>query len=494
MDTQEKIRAFIEQPRELPPRRGVEERLQDSLEIYEPFPEEKVYQQAARCMDCGIPFCHAGCPLGNRIPDWNDLVYRQNWKEAYRELKATNNFPEFTGRICPAPCESACVLSLIEDPVTIEQIEKEIVEHAFQAGWVIAQMPEYRTGKRVAVIGSGPAGLACADQLNQAGHFVTVFERDRYPGGLLRYGIPDFKLEKAVVERRIHLMEQEGVVFKTGVHVGVDLSMDELDPFDATVLCVGATKPRDLAIPGREFEGIHFAWDYLSQHNQRVSGEIAQYPDVERIHAQGKHVIVIGGGDTGSDCVGTANRQGAASVTQFELMPTPPEERMPHQPWPYYPMLLRTSSSHEEGVDRHWSIMTRRFEGREGRLESLVTVHVTVGRGADGRMKIEEIAGTEQVWPAQLVLLAIGYAGPEQDGVIGKLGVELTERGAIATDEVYQTNRPGVFAAGDGRRGQSLVVWAISEGREAAHAIDTYLMGRSSLPRKGAGDLPRTRV
>ena len=486
--SKDKFRAFIENPRELPQKREVESRLKDSLEIYEPFPIEKVYTQASRCMDCGIPFCHSGCPLGNRIPDWNNLVYKKNWREAYLELKSTNNFPEFTGRICPAPCESACVLGLVEDPVTIEQIEKEIIEYAFKAGWVKPEIPETRTGKKVAVIGSGPAGLACADQLNKAGHTVTVFERDQSPGGLLRYGIPDFKLEKQVIERRVDLMIEEGVVFKTGVHVGTDVSFKELGEFDAVVLCVGATKPRDLSIPGRELKGVHFAWDFLSLQNKKVSNEPSALADIS---AMGKDVIVIGGGDTGSDCVGTSNRQGAASVTQFELLPVPPDVRPENQPWPYYPMILRTSTSHEEGVDRHWSIMTKAFHGEGSSLESLETVEVEVSTGDDGRMKIQEIPGSEKMWPAQLVLLAIGYAGPEKNGLIESLGIELDGRGAISTDDAYGTNIPGVFAAGDGRRGQSLVVWAISEGREAAYAVDSYLMDSSTLPTKGTGDMPR---
>ena len=488
--SKDKSRAFIENPRELPERRDAKARLTDSREIYKPFPKEKLYTQASRCMDCGIPFCHSGCPLGNRIPDWNTLVYKKNWKEAYIQLRSTNNFPEFTGRICPAPCEAACVLGLVEDPVTIEQIEKEIIEYAFEAGWVNPVVPAFRTGKRVAVVGSGPAGLACADQLNKAGHMVTVFERDSHPGGLLRYGIPDFKLEKSVIERRVNLMAAEGVEFKTGVHVGVDVSHEEMMDYDAVILCIGATKPRDLPIPGRDLGGIHFAWDFLSQQNKRVSYE-GLNGQRQSISAQGKDVIVIGGGDTGSDCVGTSNRQKAASVTQFELLPVPPSERSDDQPWPYYPMILRTSSSHEEGVDRHWSILTKSFEGAGDQVASLVTTEVSISKGDDGRMKLEEIDGTEKPWPAQLVLLAIGYAGPQKEGLVEKLGVELDGRGAISTNETYETNVPGVFAAGDGRRGQSLVVWAISEGREAAHAVDTYLMGKSTLPLKGAGDLPR---
>ena len=488
--SKDKFRAFIENPRELPSRRAIDKRIKDSLEIYEPFAKEKVYTQASRCMDCGIPFCHSGCPLGNRIPDWNNLVYKRNWKEAYIQLASTNNFPEFTGRICPAPCESACVLGIIEDPVTIEQIEKEIVEYAFAEGWIVPEIPKVRTGKRVAIIGSGPAGLACADQLNKAGHTVTVYERDQHPGGLLRYGIPDFKLEKHIVERRIELMKAEGVQFETGVHVGVDVTKDDLaSDYEAVVLCIGATKPRDLPIPGRELAGIHFAWDFLSQQNQRVSGEGVKQT---AISARGKDVIVIGGGDTGSDCVGTSTRQKARSISQFELMPVPPTARPEKQPWPYYPMILRTSSSHEEGGDRHWSVLTKEFIGNAESIEALKTVEVNISYDAQGRMKLNERKGSERIWPAQLVLLAIGYSGPRQNGLITDMGVRLNARSGIETTGTYQTNVPGVFAAGDGRRGQSLVVWAISEGREAAHAVDTFLMGKSSLPQKGSGDLPRS--
>ena len=441
-------------------------------------------------MDCGVPFCHAGCPLGNRIPNWNDLVYRRQWKEAYEQLAATNNFPEFTGRICPAPCEAACVLGIIDEPVTIEQIEKEIIERAFIEGWVMPPAPPERTGKHVAVVGSGPAGLACAEQLNRAGHRVTVLERDDRPGGLLQYGIPDFKLEKYVVRRRISLMEEAGIVFETGVHVGRNYDVSQLAEFDAVVLCIGATQPRDLPIPGRDLHGIHYAWDYLWQQNKRVAGEAFEHPAGD-IYAGGKNVIVIGGGDTGSDCVGTANRQGAASVLQFEVMPVPPEERPEHQPWPYYPMSLRTSSSHEEGVERHWSILTKAFHGRAGQVAALETVEVDIERDAGGRMQFIERPGTHREWPADLVVLAVGYTGPERGGLLESLGVALDARGAIATDDDYATNVPGVFAAGDGRRGQSLVVWAISEGREAARAVDRYLVGESVLPAKGAGDLPQ---
>lgn len=490
MISSDKARGFLNHPRKLPTKRPVGERIQDSLEIYEDMPEDELRKQASRCMDCGIPFCHAGCPLGNHIPNWNDLVYKQNWEQAFRQLISTNNFPEFTGRICPAPCETACVLGLVDDPVTIEQIEKEIIEHAFAEGWVQPDIPDVRTGKHVAVIGSGPAGLACADQLNKAGHTVTVFERDDRPGGLLQYGIPDFKLDKAVVRRRVELMKASGISFETGIHIGKNYPVSDLGKFDATVLCIGATRPRDLPVPGREHKGIHFAWDYLWQQNKRVAGEENDFDTIEPIIAEGKHVVVIGGGDTGSDCVGTANRQQAASVVQFELMPTPPGERPDHQPWPYYPMVLRVSTSHEEGADRNWSVMTKSFEGKNGQVTAVHTVNVKVGKDENGRMQITEIEGTEKVWPADLVLLAIGYTGPEPGGLVTDLGLTLNRTGAIETND-YQTSRAGVFAAGDGRRGQSLVVWAISEGREAAHEVDAYLMGASTLPQKGGVDIPR---
>jgi len=482
---------FIEFPHEAPTRRAIDERVQDYREVYEPFAEEKLQRQAARCMDCGVPFCQSGCPLGNVIPDWNDLVYRGRWREAYDRLRATNNFPEFTGRICPHPCESACVLGLIDEPVTIEQIEQEIIEHAFREGWVRPMPPRVRTGKRMAVVGSGPAGLACADQLNKAGHRVTVLERDDRVGGLLRYGIPDFKLEKRIVERRVALLRAEGVHFVTKAHVGKNYPVAKLRDFDAVVLCAGATKPRDLPIPGRDLDGVHFAWDFLWQQNKRVAGDSLEREDVRPIHAGGKHVIVIGGGDTGSDCVGTSNRQGAASVTQFELLPTPPDERLPHQPWPYYPMVLRTSTSHEEGVERRWSILTKAFEGRQGRVEHLRTVQVEFPTNGNGRPGFREVPGTDRIWPADLVVLAVGYTGPETDGMVGQLGLALDRRGAIETDGNYRTSVPGVFAAGDARRGQSLVVWAISEGREAARAVDAQLSGFIALPTKGVGDLPR---
>jgi glutamate synthase (NADPH/NADH) small chain len=480
---------FIEFEREAPFRRPVDERLSDYSEVDVIVDAEALKRQGARCMDCGIPFCQSGCPLGNIIPDWNDLVYRDRWREAYERLAATNNFPEFTGRICPAPCESACVLGITEDPVTIEQIERAVVERAFEEGWIEPIPPVERSGKTVAVVGSGPAGLACADQLNRAGHTVTVFERHDRPGGLLRYGIPDFKLEKGVLDRRLDLMAADGVLFVTGVEVGRDIPSDELATFDASVLCGGATLPRDLPIEGRSLAGIHFAWDYLQQQNRRVAGDSVGPPSAEPILADGKHVVVIGGGDTGSDCVGTANRQGAISVTQFELLPVPPDVRPAHQPWPYMPTLLSVTSSHEEGADRHWSVMTRRFGGQDGRVDSLETVEAA----QDSTGRFVAVEGTERTWPADLVLLAIGYVGPEREGLLADLGVELDGRGNVAAESGYMTSVPGVFAAGDLRRGQSLVVWAISEGREAARAVDEYLMERAALPTKGAGDLPRVR-
>lgn len=475
---------FKEFTRELPKKKGVKDRLKNFKEFYLPFPEEKVKSQAARCMDCGVPTCHAGCPLGNLIPDWNDLVYSNQWKAALHELHSTNNFPEFTGRLCPAPCEEACVLGINEPAVTIEEIEKQIIERAFKEGWVAPEPPTVRTGKTVAVVGSGPAGLAAAQQLNRAGHVVTVFERDDRIGGLLRYGIPDFKMEKSVIDRRIDIMEQEEVGFRTSI----DVSADDLVSFDAVVLCIGAMKGRDIPIEGRDLAGVHLAMTFLPQQNRVVAGDTVK----DQILATGKHVIVIGGGDTGSDCIGTSNRQGAKSVTNFELLPQPPEGRPEHQPWPYWPMRLRTSSSHEEGVHREWGILTKKFVGKDGHVTGLTTVNVEfVPPPNGGPPEMKEVAGTEKEWPADLVLLALGFTGPEQDGIIGQLGLELDARGNIKTGADYRTSVPRVFAAGDARRGQSLIVWAISEGREAARAADLYLVGRSELPAKGRGDLPR---
>lgn len=476
---------FIEFTRELPSKRSVKERMKDYKEFVERFPEQKLNQQAARCMDCGVPFCHNGCPLGNIIPEFNDAVYRKSWEEAYEILSATNNFPEFTGRICPAPCESACVLGINQPPVTIEEIEKHIIEIAFDQGFVKPRKPNLRTGKKIAVVGSGPAGLAAAAQLNYAGHTVTVFERDDTPGGLLRYGIPDFKLEKWVVDRRISLMVEEGVIFKCNANVGVNVSINDLlREFHAIVLAGGSTIPRNLNIPGRELNGVYFAMEFLKQQNQRVSNKTVEGDD---ILATNKNVVVIGGGDTGSDCVGTSNRHGAKSVTQFELMPKPPESRTPFMPWPTYPMTLKTSSSHEEGADRYWAIATKAFIGDEkGQLKALQIVDLEWKISEDGRpAKFEEKAGTEREIPCELAFLAMGFLHPQHEGLVAELGVELDERGNVkATEKMFQTNIQKIFTAGDMRRGQSLVVWAISEGRECARKVDEYLMGHSMLESK----------
>ena len=482
---------FKEYDRELPRKRPVEDRIRDYRELYLPFPEEKVRAQTARCMDCGVPTCHAGCPLGNLIPDWNDLVYHGRWREAYAQLSMTNNFPEFTGRLCPAPCEEACVLSINESPVTIEQIEKEIIERAFAEGWVQPRIPARRTGKAVAVIGSGPSGLACADQLNRAGHRVTVFERDDRPGGLLRYGIPDFKMEKWVLDRRLDIMTAEGIEFRTGMAMGTDAMPEDHGDFDAVVICTGATIPRDLPIPGRDLEGIHYAMDFLGLQNRLVSGEPLSGESPGAITAADKHVLVIGGGDTGSDCIGTSHRQGAKSVTNFELLNRPPEGRPETQPWPFWPMRLRTSTSHEEGGQRQWQILVTKFEGENGRVARVHTTAVDFTPGEDGRLEMRAIDGSERTWPADLVLLAMGFTGPEPNTVPERYGLELDARGNIVTDGNYMTGTEGVFAAGDANRGQSLVVWAISEGREAARSVDKYLMGETNQPTKGEGDLPR---
>ncbi|MDX2284043.1 MAG: glutamate synthase subunit beta [Bacteroidia bacterium] len=468
---------FLEYQRELPAARDPRERVRDFKEIYEAGSEEKTRQQAARCMDCGVPFCHNGCPLGNLIPDFNEAVQEGNWPLAYRILSSTNNFPEFTGRICPAPCESACVLGINKPAVTIEYIEKQIIEQAFSLGLVQAQPPAQRSGKRVAVIGSGPAGLAAADQLNRAGHQVTVFERDRYPGGLLRYGVPDFKLEKWVVERRVALLEAEGIEFRCGVQAGEAVTAADLRAqFDAVVLCTGATVPRGVSAPGSGLQGIHFAMEYLTRQNQLVSAE--RQDGMGHLDAAGKHVLVIGGGDTGSDCIGTANRQGAASVTQITWGPKPPLERGEEHPWPYWPATLQTTSSHEEGCDRKWSVLLKSFEGNaEGEVCGLRIAEIA---WKNGRSSYEEIPGTERVLPCGLALIAVGFSHPEHAAWLEELGVRYDARGNIAA-EGYEA-APGVFAAGDSRRGQSLVVWAISEGREAARAADLYLSGSSRLP------------
>jgi len=480
-----KATGFLEINRELAQRRDPLERLEDYNQVYFEAPEDLVQKQGARCMDCGIPFCHTGCPVGNIIPDWNDLTYRGRWKEAIDTLHATNNFPEFTGWVCPAPCEASCVLGINDDPVTIKQIELAIVEHAWREGWIKPLPPKQRTGKKVAVIGSGPSGLACAQQLNRAGHLVTVFERADRIGGLLTYGIPDFKLEKWIVQRRIDQMREEGVEFRTNANVGKNVPISELrENYDAIILCGGATKPRDLPVPGRELDGVHYAMEFLPQQNRRVAGD-AELPSRE-ISAKGKKVIVIGGGDTGSDCVGTSLRQGAVSVHQFELMPKPPSQRTDSMPWPMWPMILRSSSSHEEGESagrlyRDWSVSTKCFEG-DGKLERLRGVRLEWDTPAGGRPQMNEVAGSEFTLDADLVLLAMGFLGPEPDGMIADLGLKLDGRGNVECGQDYMSNVEGVFAAGDMRRGQSLVVWAISEGRQAARACDLWLMGTTELP------------
>ena len=479
-------KGFLRYTRETAPYRPVEERKRDWLEVHTHMPPERLQKQAARCMDCGVPFCHLGCPLGNIIPDWNDLVYRNKWHEALRRLHATNNFPEFTGRLCPAPCETACVLGINQPAVTIKQIEEHIIEYGFEKGWVQPEPPPVRTGKRVAVVGSGPAGLAAAQQLNRAGHWVTVFERADRIGGLLRYGIPDFKLDKKILDRRLQLMEAEGIDFQPGVNVGVDVTAKQLlAAFDAVVLTGGSTIPRDLKVPGRELKGIHFAMDYLTQQNRVNAGD--DIPPEQRITAEGKRVAIIGGGDTGADCLGTVIRQGAKEVYQIELMPKPPLERDElTQPWPTYPMILRTSSAHEEGGIREWSINTKWFEGDEhGNVKRLHAVRLEWYTDSSGRRQFREIPGSEFSLEVDLVLLAMGFLHPQHDGLLDSLGVEYDERGNVKTIH-YATSVPGVFAAGDMRRGQSLIVWAISEGREAAHYVDKYLMGRTYLPLTGA--------
>ena len=474
---------FKEYGRVTPKRRAVRERVKDYREFYRKWPEQSIREQGARCMGCAVPFCHTGCPLGNVIPDWNDLVYRGRWKEALESLHATNNFPEFTGRICPAPCESSCVLAINQDPVTIEYIEKAIADRGFQEGWIVPEPPRERTGKKMAVVGSGPAGLACAQQLNRAGHWVTVFERDDYIGGLLTLGIPDFKLDKAVVARRVNLMAEEGVEFKTGANVGVNVPVDELrERFDAICLAGGATKARDLDIPGRELDGIHPAMDYLPQQNKVLAGE--HIDPSERINAEGKRVVILGGGDTGADCLGTAHRQGAEVVHQYEILPQPPDVRKASNPWPQWPLILMSSAAHEEGGVRDYSIMTNGFSGKNGHVQKLHASRLEWGPpGNNGRPTMTEVPGSEFEVETELVLLAMGFLHPEHEGMITELGVELDGRGNVKLDQNRMSSIPGIFAAGDMARGQSLVVWAIAEGREAAHHIDKYLMGSTSLPR-----------
>jgi glutamate synthase (NADPH/NADH) small chain len=476
-----KVTGFLEIQRKKWPTRPVAERLGDWKEVYLPFPEADLKKQAARCMDCGIPFCHQGCPLGNIIPDWNDLVYRDKWGEAIERLHATNNFPEFTGRLCPAPCEGSCVLGINDDPVTIKAVEVSIIERAFDDGRVAPDTPLVRTGKKVAVVGSGPAGLAAAEQLNRAGHWVTVLERADRIGGLLRYGIPEFKMEKRVLDRRLALMEKSGVAFRTNAHVGVGVSVDELRrEYDALVLAGGACAPRDLPVPGRELAGVHFAMEYLTLSNRRCEGD--HVPDAAFITARDKRVVIIGGGDTGADCLGTVHRQGAASVHQFELLPRPPDTRAASNPWPEWPNIFRVSTAHEEGGERVYAVSTQRFTGdAAGRLTQLHGVKVDLVR--DGaRMDFKPVPGSEFTLDVDLVLLAMGFVGPERAGLLTELGVTLTERGNVARDAQWMTSVPGVFACGDMQRGQSLIVWAIAEGRSAARGVDLYLMGKSDLP------------
>jgi glutamate synthase (NADPH) small chain len=470
-------RGFLTTTREAPTRRPVDLRLMDWREVYEEFPDQKLEKQAGRCMNCGIPFCHQGCPLGNLIPEWNDLVYRHDWREAIERLHATNNFPEFTGTLCPAPCEAACVLAINSDAVTIKQVEIEIIDRAWDEGWVPPQPADVATGKKVAVVGSGPAGLAAAQQLTRVGHDVVVFERADRIGGLLRYGIPEFKMEKKRLDRRLEQMAAEGTEFRTGVDVGTDITAEQLRAdYDAVVLAGGATAWRDIPVPGREIEGVYQAMEFLPWANHVQQGDI----DAPPITAQGKHVVIIGGGDTGADCLGTSHRQGAASITQLEIMPTPPEKRTEGMPWPTYPMVYRVSSAHEEGGERLYSVNTTEFVADdEGRLAGLKLVEVT--RDAEGRFV--PVEGTERELPAQLVLLAMGFVGPEKGKLLSDLGVELDERSNVARDQAFMTNVEGVFSAGDMGRGQSLIVWAIAEGRAAAAGVDAYLTGRDLLPR-----------
>ena len=465
--------------RETPPRRPVDLRLRDWKEVYEDFSADVLKQQAGRCMDCGIPFCHNGCPLGNLIPEWNDLVRTDRWRDAIERLHATNNFPEFTGRLCPAPCEGSCVLGINQDPVTIKQVEVEIIDKAFDEGWVVPLPPDRLTGKTVAVVGSGPAGLAAAQQLTRAGHTVTVFERDDRIGGLLRYGIPEFKMEKRQIDRRLEQMRAEGTQFRTGVNVGIDITAAQLrSEFDAVVLAGGATERRDLPIPGRDLDGIHQAMEYLPWANRVQQGDDVLGDDGEPpITAKGKHVIIIGGGDTGADCLGTSHRQGAARVHQFEIMPRPPETRADSTPWPTYPLMYRVTSAHEEGGERVYSVNTEEFLGEDGRVTALRGYEVEM---VDG--KFQKVDGSDFEMGADLVLLAMGFTGPEREGLLTDLSVEINERGNVSRDSAFASSVPGVFVAGDMGRGQSLIVWAIAEGRAAAAGVDRYLMGRTALP------------
>lgn len=479
-----KTTGFLEWNRVPAPKRDKAERVGDSREFVLPLAPEEAHRQAGRCMDCGVPFCQQGCPLGNPIPDFNEAVYRGRWRAAFLALSGTNNFPEFTGRLCPAPCEAACVLNIDQAPVSIEQMEKEIAERAFAEGWVRARPPASRTGKRVAVVGSGPAGLAAAAQLNQAGHTVTVYERDDRPGGLLRYGIPDFKLEKGVLDRRLALLEAEGVAFRTGVDVGREPGFRALrEEYDAVLLAMGARRARELEVPGRELSGVVQALEYLEHRNRVVAGLAGKEP---RLDAEGKRVLILGGGDTGSDCLGTALRQGAASVTQVELMPMPPKERGEDNPWPRWPVVFRTSSSQEEGGAREFGLMTKRLEGTEGRLQRLHAVRVELQREEGGAPRLVEVPGTEVVYEVDLLVLAMGFIGPETSRLVEELGVQLSPRGNVQVDGRHATSVEGVYAAGDASRGASLIVWAIADGREAARELDAWLSRHpSSLPTKG---------
>jgi len=479
-----KATGFLEFDRSLPQKDSVENRKQNYQEFVQPFSDTQLNNQAARCMNCGIPFCHSGCPLGNVIPEFNDAVYDGKWEDAYHILTSTNNFPEFTGRICPAPCESACVLGINKSPVAIEEIEKHIIEIAYKKGYVKPNKSYLKTGKKVAVVGSGPAGLATAAQLNKAGHDVVVYERDDKVGGLLRYGIPDFKLDKSVIDRRVEVMKESGIEFRTNAEVGVNVPATELHQYDAIVLSGGSTIPRNLNIPGRDLKGVHYAMEFLKQQNKRV-GNVAI--EVDEIHAAGKNVLVIGGGDTGSDCVGTSNRHGARSVTQFELMPQPPQTRTAAMPWPTYPMLLKTTTSHEEGCTRHWSISTKEFLGDEnGNLRAALVVDLEWETDNLGRpTSFKEVEGSEREIPCELVTLAMGFLHPQHQNLLQQLAVDLDERGNVkAAEGSYKTSVNNIFTAGDMRRGQSLVVWAISEGRECARKVDEFLMGTSDLESK----------
>jgi glutamate synthase (NADPH/NADH) small chain len=477
-----KINGFLEIKRKNAEYRPVNERIKDYKDISIPRKDDKSREQASRCMDCGTPFCHWGCPIGNYIPEWNDLVFNKQWKKAYELLSATNNFPEITGRICPAPCEHSCVLSINDEAITIRENELAIIEHAFKSGFIKANPPLEKTGKKVAVVGSGPAGLVCADQLNKAGHQITVFERDKKIGGILRYGIPDFKLEKHILDRRLKLMEKQNIKFKANTFVGVDIDAKKLlNDFDAVCLASGSRVPRDIKIKGRELKGIHFAMDYLIQSNKIVWGE--KIASERLIDAKDKEVIVIGGGDTGADCVGVAKRQGAKCITQLEILEKPPLCRTENEPWPYYPSLLKNSSSHEEGCERHWTVLTKRFIGKDGRVKKLQCAKVEFPRTNKKSCPVmKEIPESEFEINADLVILAVGFLHPEHKGLVEDLNLELTDTGNVKTDENFMTSKEGIFCAGDMRRGQSLVVWAISEGRKAAYNIDRYLTGRSNLP------------